>query len=526
MIGILSSIITAKNILKPISETAQAAKAISAGDWNQELPTSSIKELNSLRQSFNTMARQLKKSFQDLEYAAYHDCLTGLPNQCSFRKTLEKTIADNKLTPNLFAVLFLDLDFFKFVNDSLGHLAGDVLLSEVARRLETCVRSNDIIARFGGDEFVILLNNTKSKNDAIAIIIRIQKELQKVFTINGNAVFINTSVGIVFSDLYPMSGEEMLKNADIALYQSKNNGKGMHTIFSKEMSLMSKNRLLLEMDLRQAMERKEIEIFYQPIFSIPEKDIVGFEALMRWRHPELGLIPPDIFIPIAEEIGLINSLGWWVAREACQQLKKWHEQFRECAGMKINVNFSGKQFFESNFIEQIQEILITTRLQPHNLSVEVTESIFIKYTDVMRDKLLELNRIGVKVSLDDFGVGYSCLSYLKDFSIDILKIDRSFTQNLAGNSKIVAIIEAIILLAAKLDVEIIAEGIETEEQLEMIQYLGCCQGQGYLFSRPLEARQCERLLKDFFQPFLNDDQFLPFRHNNQQSHQKANFQNY
>lgn len=497
IISILVSFILATYIINPIRVTVAAADLLSQGKWKTTLPQSWIKELDSLRNSFNKMSEQLQMSFDSLEYTAYHDALTQLPNQLFFRKTLEERIICDQTQPELFAVFFLDLDFFKLVNDSFGHLAGDALLVQVARRLQKCVRRNDLVARFGGDEFVILLDRLNSHKQAVDVAVRICKALQKSFKINNNEVFINTSIGIVFSDLCPMSAEDLLKNADISLYHSKSNGKGRYTIFNHQMSLDSQKRLSLETDLRRALARKEIEVHYQPIVNIAKKQIVGFEALMRWRHAKLGLISPEIFIPIAEETGLISELGWWTARQACEQLKRWQNKYPECTGMKINVNFSAKQFFEPDFVEQIEKILEETKIQSYNLSVEVTESLFIKYTDVMRDKLIKLNDIGVKISLDDFGVGYSCLSYVKDFTIDILKIDRSFTSNITENSRILAIIEAIILLANQLEIEIIAEGIETQEQLETVYCLGCKQGQGYWFSEPLKAQQCDRLLDQF-----------------------------
>jgi diguanylate cyclase (GGDEF)-like protein len=495
VVAIAGGFLTSHYIIQPIIETIEAAESLSKGKWQQLLVISGSKELASLQKSFNRMAEQLHDYFAQLEHLAYHDFLTGLPNQRQFRSILSNKVNQKLEEKNLFAVLFLDLDYFKLVNDSLGHLVGDLLLIQVAARLKQCVGSIDSVFRFGGDEFAIILNKLTAETQAIEVADNICQSLQKPFNLNDNEVFINTSIGIVFNDFSSQTVDDLIRNSDLALYHAKNNGKGTYEVFDAEMYEQVSRRMSLETDLRKALERREIEVYYQPIIDIINQEIVGFEALMRWRHSQLGSIAPDVFIPIAEESGLIIDLGWWLAEEACSQIKAWQKKFPYFSSLKISINFSAKQFFQSNFVDKIEHIIKNNYLDPNTVSIEITESLFIKYTEVMQKKMEFLNALGVKLSLDDFGIGYSCLSYLKNFSLDTIKIDRSFVKDLSCNPHNLAIVEAIALLARQLNMDIVAEGVETEEQMSIISSIGCYQAQGYLFSPPVTASVAEKLLE-------------------------------
>ena len=414
---------------------------------------------------------------------------------------------------------FLDLDHFKLVNDSLGHLIGDQLLIAVTQRLADCIRSSDTLARFGGDEFMILLNPIMISADAAQVAERILQALQRPFNLDGTEVFISTSVGIALNNSGNTSGnkngnkkgngdgaenpEAYLQNADTALYHAKAKGKAGYEIFDAQMHTEAVNRLQMETDLRRAIERQELELYYQPILETSSQEIIGFEALLRWYHPTLGRVSPVKFIPIAEETGLIIKLGWWALRQACQQMKTWQQQ-RGCQSMVISVNLSCKQFLQSDLLAQIEYALDETGLQPQHLKLEITESLFMSHSESTRFKLKRLRNLGIHLSIDDFGTGYSSLSYLQRFPISTLKIDRSFIHHLGQNFDNSAIVEAITVLAHKLGMNVIAEGVETLEQLELLRAIGCEQVQGYLFSPPIAATDAAALLfsEEGHQPFI------------------------
>jgi diguanylate cyclase (GGDEF)-like protein len=498
-------ILTSRWLMLPILKTISAANALSSGDWHQRVPNSRVSEVDLLSGAFNRMANQLQESFGKLEYNAYHDSLTGLLNQTAFRKKLQGAIEhrihslnDRRLTDNpnyLFAVLFLDLDYFKLVNDSLGHLIGDELLIEVSQRLKHCIRSSDAIARFGGDEFIILLDHLTHKTDATQVAAKISRELQRPFKLSGNEVFISTSIGIVYSNISDNEPESFLRNADIALYRAKSNGKANYEVFDAEMHTETVGRLQLETDLRHAIEQKELEVYYQPIIDLETFETKGFEALVRWKHPARGMIAPAEFIPVAEETGLIVKLGWWVLRQACHQMHVWQQQFPACQFMTVSVNLSSKQFLQSDLFEQVERILEETRLLGTSLKLEITESILMNHSEAIRIKLKQLRILGIQLSIDDFGTGYSSLSYLHRFPINTLKIDRSFISLMGTQSENLGIVEAIIVLAHKMGMDVIAEGVETQEQSEYLHRMGCEQAQGYLFSAPVLAKDISQVLK-------------------------------
>jgi diguanylate cyclase (GGDEF)-like protein len=444
-----------------------------------------------------------------LIHDAFHDSLTGLPNRALFIERLGRVIEQTKRFKDyFFAVLFLDLDRFKVVNDSLGHLLGDQLLIKFARRLEIYLRSVDTVARLGGDEFVILLHGIQSINCAIQIADRIQKELTLPFDLNGYEVFISTSIGIALSTTGYDQPEEILRDADTVMYRAKALGKARYEVFDKDMHARAVTLLQLENDLRRSLERQELQVHYQPVVSLKTGRINGFEALVRWQHPHRGLVSPVEFIPIAEETGLIIPIGYWVLCEACRQISAWQEYY-QASPLTISVNFSGKQFSQPDLIKQIDQILQETGLDGKSLKLEITESVLIENAESAAAMFLHLKSLGVQVHIDDFGTGYSSLSYLHRFPIDGLKIDRSFVSRMGVNNENSEIVKTIMTMAHNLGMSVIAEGIETAEQLTQLRALQCEYGQGYFFSKPLKPEAAaafiakEALLAQNVSPSLN-----------------------
>ncbi|MEN3331165.1 MAG: hypothetical protein V7641_530 [Blastocatellia bacterium] len=437
-----------------------------------------------------------KRAEQQLVHDAFHDALTGLPNRAWFMEQLEMSLEQGRKKPErLFAMLFLDLDRFKLINDSIGHLVGDQLLIGIAQRLRHCVRPGDKVARLGGDEFTILLDGLRDENEAIEIAERIQKRVAQPFTLNGYETFTTASIGISFSNIGYERAEDFLRDADTAMYQAKFLGKARHVIFDKGMHAHAVNMLQLETDLRRAIDRREFFIQYQPIVSFETGRLTGFEALIRWQHPERGLIPPDKFISVAEETGCIVSIGRWVLFEACRQMQQWHEIYQLREPLFISVNLSTKQFSQVNLYDEIVQTLKATRLDPHALKLEITESIVMENIETVTNTLEQIRALGVELSMDDFGTGYSSLSYLHRLPIDTLKIDRSFVSRMNENSENKEIVRTIILLAQNLGKHVIAEGVETKEQIELLRELRCHSGQGYLFSPPMAAEDADTMIE-------------------------------
>ena len=437
-----------------------------------------------------------RRAEEKLMHYALHDTLTDLPNRAQFMNHLKTAIERSEAnSDSRFAVLFLDLDRFKVINDSLGHVIGDKLLVAIAERLKTCVRPGDVVARLGGDEFTILLNRTGCVGDVAGVAERLQKRLSEPFKLGNYEVFTSASIGIIVSDEVVRQPEDFLRDADAAMYRAKESGKARYEIFDSEMHVRNMNVLKVETDLRHAVERGEFEVFYQPIVALETGLIGEFEALIRWRHPHHGLVLPNEFISVAEETGLIIPIGKWILEEACRQTREWQTRFG-AAGEKlsISVNLSAKQLMHPSLTAQVKEILERTGLDPHCLKLEVTESTVMENSETALRVLSELHALGISLSTDDFGTGYSSLSYLHRFPFSRLKIDRSFISKMDQDDKSEAIVRTILLLGQNLNLETVAEGIETEKQLEVLRLHGCPFGQGFLFSRPVNAKNAERLL--------------------------------
>ncbi len=445
----------------------------------------------------NTDIHDQKSAEEQLSYFAKHDVLTGLPNRFKFMNYLERVTKSAGIKPdNCFAVFFLDIDRFKLINDSYGHFIGDKLLVSFAERIKASVRPGDIIARLGGDEFTILFNNLSSPNEAITLAEKLINNFLEPFKVKGNEVFTSASIGIVISDETERDPIDFLRDADTAMYRAKEAGKACYEVFNTKMLTHNLNLLHTEIDLRRAIERNEFRVYYQPIVSLETGDIHAFEALVRWQHPERGLVPPLDFIKIAEETGLIVPIGRWVLEEACRQTVEWQRRYPKSNRFLINVNLSSKQLMHPLLVSQVKRALAKTNLDPRFLELEVTESIVMENDTVAFAVLDELKEIGVALSTDDFGTGFSSLSYLHKFPFDTLKIDRSFVSKMDTNTKCAEIVSTILTLAQNLNLEVVAEGIETETQLRQLQLLGCSFGQGYLFAKPVIASEAEYFLSD------------------------------
>ncbi len=459
-----------------------------------------------------------KRSEERLFQSAFHDALTNLPNRNLFLEELRRSLRLAESEPDYqFAVLFLDLDSFKLINDSLGHLVGDQMLMAIAQRLSVCLRPEDILARFGGDEFTILLEHIQDSDKVIQLAERIQQELARPFRLRGQDVYSTTSIGIVFSTTAATQPEDLLRSADTALYRAKALGGNCYAVFDGEMYNRAIVRLRLESDLRRALaeateppdrsplpalQSTQFIVYYQPIVELRNLQVTGFEALVRWQHPERGLVSPAEFIPIAEETGLIVPLGWIVLQKACQQLRQWQVDFPEQSGLTMSVNLSVKQFAQPDLVAQVRQTLQENGLKPRDLRLEITESALMENPEMAAQMLAELQQLGVNISLDDFGTGYSSLSYLHRFPIDTLKIDRSFVQHVDEAGEQLEIVRTIITLAWNLGIDAVAEGVETTKHLNQLRLLRCDYGQGYFFAKPLMPELASALLANPNKPWL------------------------
>lgn len=426
---------------------------------------------------------------------ALHDPLTGLPNRALFTGLLKRTMARTRRSEQRrYAVLFLDLDRFKVVNDSLGHIYGDRLLLAVAGRLEICMRPGDTIARLGGDEFTVLLDDIADASDATRVADRIERELKRPIQLDGHEVTTSASIGIAFGDPGYRQPEDVIRDADLAMYRAKSQGQARYEVFDKAMHERAMSALQLEADLRRALARGEFRLFYQPIVSLRTGKISGFEALVRWQHPERGLLYPSEFIPIAEETRMIVPLGTWVLREACQQLREWQKSFPTEPALTMSVNLSPMQLQQHNLVETVLEILHRADLEPRSLKLEITEGVLMGSAERHVEVVRRLAQAGVQVLIDDFGTGHSSLSYLQRFSVATLKIDQSFITGLGAVAKNLEIVRSIISLARALGLTVVAEGVETEAQQHYLRDLQCEEVQGHLFYQPVDRGRAEELL--------------------------------
>jgi diguanylate cyclase (GGDEF)-like protein/PAS domain S-box-containing protein len=428
-----------------------------------------------------------------LQHDALHDPLTGLPNRSLFLQRLEQVIRYAQYRPDyLFAVLCIDLDRFKTINDSLGHLAGDQLLCAFALRLRSCLRPEETLARLGSDDLLILLEDLLDPQEATLMANRIQQLLQEPFQLEGQEIHCTATIGIAFKGEQLLAAETYVRNADLAMYQAKGKGRSGQAVFTPTMHSTAVTRWQMETDLRRAVEQQEFYLQYQPILSLSASQIIGFEALIRWQHPEKGLIPPGQFIGIAEETGLIVPIGAWVLHQSCQQMRQWQKLTGQ--PLLISVNLSGKQLGQPNLVQQVDQVLAETGLPPHCLKLEITESMILENLDVSRQTLIELKQRQIQLSMDDFGTGYSSLNYLHRLPLDLLKIDRSFIHEMVNAEESLELVRAIISIARSLRMHVIAEGIETDQQLRLLKNLGCEFGQGYFFAKPLDIDKVEELL--------------------------------
>jgi diguanylate cyclase (GGDEF)-like protein/PAS domain S-box-containing protein len=435
-----------------------------------------------------------KGAEQQLLHNAFHDVLTGLPNRALFMDRLKRSLNRAKYRPDyLFAALFLDLDRFKVINDSLGHQVGDELLVGIARRLEKCMRPGDMIARLGGDEFAVIIDNLKTADDAIQAADRLHQEMTVPYLLSGREVYASASIGVALSQSHHENAQDFLRAADTAMYHAKSRGRGCVELFDTEMHARALGQLQIETDLRRALQRQEFRIFYQPIVSTESRQVRGFEALVRWEHPEQGLLSPIRFMQVAEETGLVVPLDQWVLRDSCRQLREWQQEFPMNPLLSVSVNLSGKQFAHPDLCDKVRAILDETGIIPLSVKLEITESSLVENPDAAAQILRQLKELGVRISLDDFGTGYSSLSYLHRFPIDVLKIDRSFVNRMSV-SKNSEIVRTIITLAINLGMEVIAEGVETEEQVAQLASMHCDYVQGYLFSPPMQSSAVHELL--------------------------------
>ena len=473
-----------------------AAKAEQAERERAEQAELHIEELQHHIAEQDRIGKALRESKEKFRHAAFHDSLTDLPNRNLFMETLRFSLEKANHNPNFkFAILFLDINRFKTINDSLGHSMGDRLILHVAKRLSTSVREKDLVARFGGDEFAFVLNNINDIEEAIEFAELIKNKISAPFSLSGRQVFTSFSIGIAMGSAEYEAAEDILRDADIAMYHAKEANKDF-VVFDKKMHTRAVTLLQLETDLRTAIEHDQLCVYYQPIIGLGSMKLFGFEALIRWNHPQRGLIPPGEFIPVSEETGLIVPLTLWILRHSCQQMIEWQKISPDNKDLVISVNLSGKHFAQKDLVEQIKTILDETKINPACLKLELTESAVMENAESVISMLKQIRDLGIQLSIDDFGTGYSSLSYLHRFPINTLKVDRSFVSTMEDGSENGEIVRTVIALAKTLKLNVVAEGIETIHQLHQLRILGCEYGQGYLFSRPVPTDEAERLLED------------------------------
>jgi diguanylate cyclase (GGDEF)-like protein len=505
-IGALEAAIVVLSVTRPLLTLQASARSIAAGNLYVRVPERGPVEVASLARDFNRMADSLLKRTQELEqnltelqqaqdtikHMAYHDALTGLPNRHYFEDRLAQALREARQRNQRMAVLFLDLDRFKFINDTFGHTLGDHVLQQIAHRLETIIRKSDMVARVGGDEFTLLLPDA-SAEEAVGVAERVLQRVREPQEILGRQLHITASLGITVFPEDGQDAEALLRNADIAMYKAKEEGGDSYRLYSPSMDASMSQWLTLQSELWRALERGELLLYYQPQVDVRNGRVFGAEALVRWQHPEKGLMLPDSFIPLAEDSGLIVPLGTWVLKEACRQLRAWQEA--GLPSIALTVNISARQLQRPGLVPLLGQLLEETGVEPGRLVLEVTEGAIMRDMDAAIALLKELREMGFLVSLDDFGTGHSSLNYLKALPLDILKIDRSFVRDIGKDSTGNAMVTAIVTLARSCALRVIAEGVENSEQLDFLQRLHCYEVQGFLFGRPMPAEDFGRLLR-------------------------------
>ena len=477
-IGLISGRQRFSYVVDDITDRKEVEQALQeAHDQLEARVRERTRELEQIRAELETVNQQL-------QHDAYHDALTGLANRLLFTNRLHHAIERYQREPELgFTVLFMDLDHFKVINDSLGHATGDELLVAVGQRLLECLRDADTVARLGGDEFVMLLEHCDAVR-AAEVVARLQQALAPPFELRERSFTLTGSVGVVFSEAGHQHPQDLLRDADLAMYRAKVFRSGRYEIFAPGMRQDALHRLNLEAELRKALEQHALEVVYQPILRLSDLQLSGFEALVRWQHPQLGPLLPGAFIPLAEETGLIIKLDRQVLSQASRQFGLWQQAFPKLINLSLNINFSSQHFIRGDLLSAISQTLSDTGLRPQNLNLEITESLLMQPTRAVDEVVEQLVGLGVQLCIDDFGTGYASLGYLQRFPAHILKIDRSFTQGLDEGSKGMSLVKAIVSMARSLGVGVVAEGVETKTQLAQLQKLGCEYGQGYLFAKP------------------------------------------
>jgi diguanylate cyclase (GGDEF)-like protein/PAS domain S-box-containing protein len=445
--------------------------------------------------SISSIAKR-KETEQELIHRALHDALTGLPNRVLFIDRLQQALRRFKRNQQLrFAVLYFDLDRFKFVNDSLGHAAGDTLLVSIARRLMSVIRPGDTVARMGGDEFAVLVSDFVDESDAAQVAERIHKLFDQEFSIAGRGVFTSTSIGIAIAAEQYESPDEVLRDADLAMYRAKRSETENTVIFDTTMHQAAVSRLNLESDLRRAMARGEFIVYYQPIVTLGDRRIVAFEALLRWLHPDKGLLAPESFLSVIEDTGMLATLSWWVIEQACRQAQEWRRLFVNGSPLGMSVNVSASMFRAEHAVQRLKKLVLDSGFPPQDLSLEITERDCMDHEEATQAALGELRRFGIRIHMDDFGTGHSSLSYLQRCAYDTIKIDRSFVHSMAEQGESMAIIKTIVGLGRMLNMNVVAEGVESQSQLDALLALECPEGQGYWFSRPVPAAEAGELIR-------------------------------
>ncbi len=445
-----------------------------------------------LEQQVEQRTLALKETAEQMRYNALHDPLTHLANRTLMMERITAAIQRTDSEKGYrYAVLFIDLDRFKVINDSLGHLVGDRLLIIIAQQLRSYLRAQDTIARFGGDEFVILLDAVDSVETAIQITERILADCQTPMMLDGYQLFVGMSIGVVASTAHYSVASDLIRDADIAMYRAKAKGKNLYQVFDAQMHTQALRRLTLESDLRKALKGDEFEVYYQPIMDITHHRLVGFEALIRWHHPTRGFVSPGEFVPVAEETGLVAAIDRWVSRTACQQLAAWQAQFPAVQSLKVSINLSAQDLQNPSLLQDIDILLKTSGLAGHSITLEITESMLIEDVSKTIDLLTQLKSRNLQISIDDFGTGYSSLNYLHRLPADNLKIDRTFVSQMRDDHRNHQVVNTIITLGKQLGMAVVAEGVETPEQLDNLRQLGCQFAQGYLFARPMPAHEIE-----------------------------------